>query len=116
MFSGDTKLEQRQQRFVVATSLAIAILGVVVLLGWITGSDLLKSIIPGQHGMKPNAALCFLLLGGSLAATCCRSAWSQLASSLAAAAVAGISLVTLYEFGARVDLGIDRWLGLTDAF
>jgi len=42
------------------------LLGIVVLAGWYTGNDLLKSVLPGHIIMLPNTAVCFLAGGFSL--------------------------------------------------
>src|SRR5438046_8544663 len=37
------------------------IIGVIVILGWVTHNDLLASIVPGELRMKFNTAVCFVL-------------------------------------------------------
>ncbi len=44
-------------------SVAVSVMGAVVLIGWIADSSILKSISPGWVSMKANTAICFLLAG-----------------------------------------------------
>jgi len=49
-----------------ATGAAAAIVGCLVLAGWILDADVLKRIIPGLVAMNPATAMAFILLGVSL--------------------------------------------------
>ncbi len=94
-----------------AGALAIVV-GVTVLAGWLTGSDALKSVIPGAVSMKPNTALGFLLAGGallSLRSSGARPVVGRLGLALSIGIVA-IGLLTLLEYWLHVDLGIDQLL------
>jgi PAS domain S-box-containing protein len=44
----------------------VFLLGLVVLLGWLSGSVVLKSVVPGWLAMAPSTALCFALAGLTL--------------------------------------------------
>jgi hypothetical protein len=48
-------------------SLLAILAGLAALFGWTFGVEVLKSVIPGQATMKPNTALCILMLGVGLA-------------------------------------------------
>ena len=88
------------------------VVGVTVLAGWLTGSDVLKSVIPGASGMKPNTALGFVLAGGALLAlgsSRARPAIRRLGLALSIGVVA-IGSLTLLEHWLHVDLGIDQLL------
>lgn len=47
-------------------SIIIPLIGVMVVLGWIFDISLFKSLFPNYIPMKPNSALCFILIGISL--------------------------------------------------
>lgn len=51
---------------IAASAIAIAT-GCIVLAGWLFGLDLLTRLVPGAAAMNPVAAVCFVLLGASLA-------------------------------------------------
>ncbi len=92
---------------------AIAIfVGMLVLVGWLTNSTILKGVFIGLATMKPNTALAFVLSGLSL--------WLLHGSDISRrslrlaqipASIAGlIGLLTLCEYLFSWDLGIDQLL------
>lgn len=95
-----------------ASCVASAVLGGLILLGWIANSELLKSAFLGLGAIEPNTAFAFVLLGISL--------WLLLPDpprrarhfyGLAfASAVSLLGALTLIEQRLRVNLGIDRLL------
>lgn len=90
--------------------IALALLGLSVLVGWACGVSVLLRISSHYAPMKPNTALCFVCLGlalwleGSLRA---RADRVRRAAIFAILALAGL---TLFEHLLRTDLGIDRLL------
>jgi PAS domain S-box-containing protein len=96
-----------------AAGAAAAILGGLVLVGWILDITALTRIAPGPATMKPNTAALFMLLGGAVMlqgrddAAAPRARTIARVCGLLAAAVAG---ATLIESFAGVDLGIDQLL------
>lgn len=59
------RLEQLRKLGVLGTGGA-AIIGTVAMIGWLTGIDVLKSVVPGLVTMKANTALTFIVLGAGL--------------------------------------------------
>ncbi len=47
-------------------SLAVILIGIIAIVGWILNISVFKSILPGLPTMKVNTALCFILGGSSL--------------------------------------------------
>jgi len=83
------------------------LLGTVVLVGWYTHNTLLIQVSPAFVPMQYNTALGFLLSGaGLLFAIFHYLRPAQLCGTL----VALIGLLTLAEYGFRIDLGIDQLL------
>lgn len=91
---------------------AVAVMGVVVLIGWLLGLDLLKSSIPGASTMKPLAALAFVLAGGALAGLPAEGERRsrRMALRLLASLTGLIGVATIVEYGLGLDLRIDTWL------
>lgn len=93
-------------------ALAVATLGIAVLIGWMLDIAVLKSVLPELVTMKANTALGFVLAGGSLFA----ANWSKTAAVwrraqfVLGALVVLIGLLTLGEYALAVDLGIDQLL------
>lgn len=92
-------------------ALAGMTLGALGLLGWILDSAVLKGIVPGWPTLKVNGALSCLLLGGSL--------WTRVGARggrvlrlgwVAAFGVAVIAVLSLLEWTAGLDIGIDNLL------
>jgi PAS domain S-box-containing protein len=90
-------------------------IGVIVLLGWSTGSLELKSIVPGLPTMQPLTATGLIGCGASL--WLLRTARQgtglegrgRLGLALAAGTVSLIGLLSLVEHGTGVDLGLDQF-------
>ncbi|WP_460890797.1 ATP-binding protein, partial [Ramlibacter alkalitolerans] len=85
-------------------------LGLAVLLGWALGLDMLKIALPGAVEMKPNTALGVLAAGLALQLQIRRRRWSTAAAAAVAFFVFALGAATLFEYLARVDLGIDARL------
>jgi PAS domain S-box-containing protein len=99
-------------RFVAfACFLSIAV-GLVGLIGWTFGIAVLKSVIPGQVIIKPNAAIALVLCGCSLWLLRTRapqpSGIRTRAGQVLASIVALLGLLTLSEHLVGWDLGIDQ--------
>jgi PAS domain S-box-containing protein len=103
------------RRFVSFTGVLSAVVGMLGLGGWILHIPALKSVIPGQVVIKPNTAVCLVLIGLSL--------WlmrtendhvvpraRKLGGQLLAAVVATVGLLSLSEHVVGWDLGIDQVL------
>jgi two-component system sensor histidine kinase/response regulator len=84
---------------------------VSVLVGWGLGIEPLTRVFPGLIAMKPNAALAFVLSGLALWSIQEGRGVSRWAIGLSTA-VASIGGLTLFEYGAGVNLGIDEILHL----
>ncbi len=87
-----------------------AALGALGLFGWISGTSLFTTIVPGLPPMVPNTALALLLIG-------CAGAARQgddtgrvrkVLSLLATLVVLALGVVTLAEYGLGIDLAIDH--------
>src|SRR2546421_4178311 len=98
--------------FVQGASLAVVILGVSVLGGWLFDIDWLKRIHPEWATMKANSAFCFICAGFSLWLLNLRPVTGlklRLAQACALA-VTIVGLLTLAEYLSGRDLGIDQLL------
>lgn len=92
-------------------ALAVAVLGLCVLIGWVLDITLFKSVFPGVISMKANTALCFMLVGAALFFRLQASVWQLTASALACVAVL-IAVASLGEYVFSWQLGIDQLLFL----
>ena len=91
----------------------VALLGVVVLLGWLLDNREIKRGLPGLADMKANTALGFVVAGAALWATA--SAGCKLRHSVRTAGallIMALGLATSLEYAAEVNLGIDELLFL----
>ncbi|MDP3857478.1 MAG: ATP-binding protein [Stagnimonas sp.] len=93
-------------------SLAVTVIGALVLLGYALRSPQLIRPHPTTGGMAANTAVAFLLLGLSLflRPLDAGTAWRQPISRLCAALALAIGWVTLGEYALDVDLGMDEML------
>ena len=90
-----------------AAGMMVALIGLLVLAGWVLHVEALKRALPGLDTMKINAAVALLGIGASLWST--REVGPPSAVSRAAACVAlSIALANLFEYATGVSLGIDE--------
>lgn len=98
--------------FAGVAGIAAAVVGCVVLLGWLVGNEVLKGAVIDDVNMKANTALCFVLLG--IATFLTAHPWSgRLAPwvrTLCAVVTSLIGLATLSEHAIGWNLGIDQLL------
>lgn len=85
--------------------MAVTGVGLLVLAGWIFDHEALKRVWPGLVAMKANAALCFVLAGVALLLRN-RNAWR----TVLAGAICAIATLTLLEYVAGIELGLDQLL------
>ncbi|MTJ10034.1 PAS domain-containing protein [Anabaena sp. UHCC 0204] len=84
-----------------------ALIGLVVLLGWIFDLEILKSVLPGLVTMKVNTAVGFLLGGTSLYLEN-KSIKYKPISLVLAVIVLLLGLLTIIQYGFNINLGIDQ--------
>jgi len=96
------------RRFVAVLGGVCALLGCLVLVGWLLHLPLLLQVRPSLPPMQYNTALCFILAGSALLAW----AWGRAPQAipvLGGLVALGAGL-TLAEYLFQTDLGIDQWL------
>jgi signal transduction histidine kinase len=87
------------------------LVGGLVLVGWALDIAIFKSILPGWVSMKPNTALCFMLVGWALLTTTLSSFPLAARVVRLCTLLAGlIGVLTLGEYVSGINLGIDQWL------
>ncbi len=91
-------------------SIAITLIGVVVLLGWIFDITVIKSVPLDLASMKPNTATCFILTGISIFLQQTRRSllWTISVTKVFASSVALIGLLTILEYIFDCSLGMDQ--------
>ena len=98
-------------RLVVGCGAVVVLIGLAGLAGWVMGIEWLKGWWPGQVSLKANAALGLVGLGLALLVVELRvgsAVWRRVGAGLAGS-VGLVALVTLTEYGAGVEGGIDQW-------
>lgn len=80
--------------------------GVLVIVGWLTGNVAIKSVVPGLATMKLNTALLFMLLGLALVVRDTRLKLAQICATVALV----IAIFTLAEYAFGLDFRIDELL------
>lgn len=92
----------------------VAAIGGLILFGWAAGVPLLRSLFPHQVEAKPNAGVCFVLLGLALAflpdASGTGAWWRRAAPVAGTLAALALSFLTLGEYVTGGDWGVDRLL------
>src|SRR5690242_1447465 len=93
-------------------TLATLVMGTVVLVGWWTRDDGLRSILPGEPGMKANTAISLVLCSVVLLLNYFsgRSLAKRLISKGLCGVVVLIGFFTIIEYVFTVDLRIDELL------
>lgn len=101
----------RLYSFVAALGVYVALVGLIVLAGWIWRVPVLTDWTRDGISMFPNTALCAICLGIAIIAAACQPAkGSRLVMSLAGGFVALIGGATAFEHLSGVNLGIDTLL------
>lgn len=97
-------------------AIIVALIALVVLVGWSLNIAALKSVLPNLISMKPNTAICFFLIGACLwllriehVHTRGQNAARTIVVALAAIVIL-IGLATILEYGFDWNLGIDQLL------
>jgi len=90
----------------------LALLGILVLLGWLWNIAALTTVVPGRITMKPNTAIGFLFLGVSLflSTRSQQTRRTQLGCAASASVVISLGLLTSLEYLFHSDFGIDQLL------
>jgi hypothetical protein len=90
----------------------VAVVSVLVLIGWMLEVELLKRIVPGVVAMNPATAILFLLSGGALwlkMLPAAKRRWDRLANG-AAAAIVTVGLIRLAGYWYDIDVFLDQIL------
>lgn len=100
------------QTFSRYSALAVVVIGVLVLAGWATGIDALKTLAPNTVSMQANTAACMIFAGIALflASRPTLAPWSHLAARICAAMIILIALLVVSQYLFGFELGIDQWL------
>ncbi len=90
----------------------LVLLGILVMLGWISNIAVLTTVLPGRIAMKPNTAAGFLFLGAALVLLTWpkKTRGTQLLCAASAMIVVFIGLTTAFEYLFHADLQIDQLL------
>lgn len=99
------------------SSIAVILIGTLVILGWVFDISLLKSILPGLPLMKANTAGCFILAGSSLWLWHQHGRRQNLKSRVIQFLIVNFAVLliltaslTLIEYRFNLNLGIDQLL------
>jgi PAS domain S-box-containing protein len=92
------------------TASTIAIIGgAMIISGWVFYAWLPESMVNLIVGVKPNAAICFILAGIALWIQCDKPApYPRMLGQLCAAIIFLVSFMTLFEYFFGINLGIDQ--------
>ena len=104
---------QFHRAFALIPSVGVALLGVLVLVGWVLHVEALKTITPGSNiPIKPNIAAGMLLCGAALSLLTRKRLTKPIRICTAAMAttVIVLSALTVGEYCFGWDLGIEQWL------
>jgi len=99
-----------EKNFVRVSSLFILGIAALVLVGWFADIALLKSILPQYASMKANTAICFMLTAAAIYSRSTNRKYSLLFYYVCTSLSLLIITVTLAEYIAGADMGIDQLL------
>jgi PAS domain S-box-containing protein len=85
------------------------IAGVLVIIGWLTGNQLLKGVLPGLPVMKFNTAVCFVLTGVSLYLITTKYKPSYYIQTGLSLIIIAIVAITFVAPALGINTGIDEW-------
>ncbi|MCL5421159.1 MAG: PAS domain S-box protein, partial [Nitrospirae bacterium] len=85
-------------------------LGVVAIVGWLTGWRILSGIRTDYIPMAPNTALSFIVLGISLCALLTERKRGLTLSRIGATVIFVLSLIRSTEISVNINLDVDRWI------
>ena len=108
----DARLASRFLFLAKATSVVVALLSVLVLIGWALEVETLKSVIPGMVAMNPGGTAVSFFLGATALWLLLKpsSAWSRGWARALAACVVAIGAIRLAGYAIGWDNGPDSWL------
>ncbi len=99
----------RYKSFISLIAVITIITSLLVIIGWLTGNEHLKSVIPGLPTMKFNTAICFMLAGCSLYLINTGKKINYNLQKITSAALLIIALLTFIEIYFNLDIKIDEW-------
>jgi len=106
-------MKEKQNRILsISASIIVLLLGILVIIGWLTHNDFLRSIVPGAVKMKFNVALNFILASIILLLYHFKkeNKIQQLVSVLFCLIISLTGLLTLIEYIFGLNLGIDEFI------
>src|ERR1041385_3104468 len=104
---------QTENRWLALCFCAITfVFGALAMAGWIWSEPQLRSFLAAGAQMKPNAALCLMLLGLALAFRFSKvpAEYLNALSTVLALLAALIAALTIFEYSSGMNLGIDELL------
>ena len=108
----DARLVSRFLLLAKTTSVVVALLSVLVLIGWALEVETLKSVIPGMVAMNPGGTAVGFLLGATALWLLLKPsvAWRRGVGRAFAGCVVAIAVIRLAGYATGWDNGPDRWL------
>ncbi len=95
--------------------IVVALVGGAVLLGWWLHIPALKTVVPGLTSMKPNTAVCLAMAGLALSMSRAHASRGlRRSGAFFALATLVVATLTVTEYAARHDFGIDQLLFAAD--
>src|SRR5947207_11105779 len=92
-----------------ACGVAAILVSLTALIGWFTGSSVLKGIRPGYIPMAPNTAIVFLLLAASLIVTSTKSSRFKNIARVTIVFAAVLVVARMSEYLTSLELRVDLW-------